>query len=68
MASILPFFFGSLSDRGGYEKRLRAVVQKSLLTFASDMKTRGHAMAISDDLKSPYGLTIRARSPLEGRA
>ncbi|KIX99631.1 uncharacterized protein Z520_04265 [Fonsecaea multimorphosa CBS 102226] len=41
-------FFGSADTDKGYNKRLRAVVQHTLTTFAARMRTQGHAQEIVD--------------------
>ncbi|KAK2744858.1 hypothetical protein FQN57_004182 [Myotisia sp. PD_48] len=42
-------FFGNASTELGYKKRLRAVVQNRLLSFASEMRKRGHHLQIVED-------------------
>lgn len=43
-------FFGSASTEIGYKKRLRAVIQNTLLEFAATMRQRGHTKHIVDQL------------------
>ena len=42
-------FFGDATTKAGYSKRLRAVVQNSLVDFAEDMRREGHDQDITDD-------------------
>lgn len=42
-------FFGSPDTEPGYRKRLRAVVQNELLSFADEMRNKGHAVKIVED-------------------
>lgn len=43
-----PFFGDAKSDEG-YNKRLRAVTQNTLLSFADDMRCKGHEQEIVDE-------------------
>lgn len=42
-------FFGDALSDDGYEKRLRAIIQNSNLSFAKTMKLKGHRMQIISD-------------------
>ncbi|EEH39370.1 interferon-induced GTP-binding protein Mx [Paracoccidioides lutzii Pb01] len=44
-------FFGSAGTEGGYKRRLRAVVQNRLTSFAAEMRTKGHALKIVESGK-----------------
>jgi len=52
-------FFGDASTDGGYQKRLRAVLQNTLTDFAADMRRKGHAVTIVDEgpTKLPHQIT-----------
>lgn len=41
-------FFGSSDTEDGYHRRLRAVVQNIMKSFAEEMRTRGHALHLVD--------------------
>ncbi|KAI1559982.1 interferon-induced GTP-binding protein Mx, partial [Pyrenophora tritici-repentis] len=41
-------FFGDASTPEGYHKRLRAVLQNTLIDFAEDMRKKGHTHTITD--------------------
>ncbi|KAF1346425.1 interferon-induced GTP-binding protein Mx [Lizonia empirigonia] len=41
-------FFGDASTPEGYQKRLRAVLQNTLIDFAEDMRKKGHTYTIID--------------------
>jgi GTP-binding protein EngB required for normal cell division len=42
-------FFGDASTNEGYQKRLRAGLQNTLIVFAADMRKKGHAFTILDE-------------------
>jgi GTPase SAR1 family protein len=42
-------FFGDATTKAGYSKRLRAIVQNSLVDFAEDMRREGHDQEITED-------------------
>lgn len=42
-------FFGTANTNEGYQKRLRAIVQNILLSFAEEMQKTGHSVAIVED-------------------
>ncbi|KAJ4301869.1 hypothetical protein N0V90_003965 [Kalmusia sp. IMI 367209] len=44
-------FFGDAMTEQGYRKRLRAVIQNTLTTFAEDIRKRGHTYDIEEDDK-----------------
>ncbi|KAI2476675.1 Interferon-induced GTP-binding protein Mx protein [Pyrenophora tritici-repentis] len=44
----LDSFFGDASTPEGYHKRLRAVLQNTLIDFAEDMRKKGHTYTITD--------------------
>ncbi|KAI4709423.1 hypothetical protein J4E89_006172 [Alternaria sp. Ai002NY15] len=43
-------FFGDASADEGYQRRLRAVLQTTLIEFAADMRKKGHAVTILDEV------------------
>ncbi|KAF3492327.1 uncharacterized protein GIQ15_01844 [Arthroderma uncinatum] len=49
-------FFGSAKTDEGYRKRLRAVVQNTLLDFARTMQSRGHFLEIVDEAPAVHDL------------
>ena len=51
-------FFGDASTVDGYQKRLRAVVQNTLTTFAEDMRNKGQKYSILDDGIAEYAHQI----------
>lgn len=44
-------FFDTANTEEGYRKRLRAVVQNTLLSFADDMQNMGHLVTIVEDIE-----------------
>ena len=48
-------FFGSAMTDVGYQKRLRAVIQNTLLDFADTMRRKGHAKQITDETSEEQG-------------
>jgi hypothetical protein len=56
-------FFGSPKTEDCYKKRLRAVVQNTLLSFADEMRSNGRALEIvdSDDTETKAGCISRSR-------
>lgn len=53
-------FFGDAFTTEGYQKRLRAVLQNTLIDFAADMRKKGHTYTIVDD-KDPTKLPRHIR-------
>ncbi|KAI4654177.1 uncharacterized protein J4E78_007222 [Alternaria triticimaculans] len=43
-------FFGDASTDEGYQRRLRAVLQTTLIDFAANMRKEGHAITILDEV------------------
>lgn len=48
-------FFGTADSEEGYRKRLRAVIQNKLLSFADKMQKKGHSVAIIEDDNQDQG-------------
>ena len=55
-------FFGNARTEDGYEKRLRAVVQNSLIDFREDMRADGETLFIVDSEPSSDNISLRTVS------
>lgn len=58
-------FFGDPRSKEGYSKRLRAVVQNSLLEFADTMRRKGHAKKIVEELLETNSFDAQHDEPVE---
>jgi Dynamin central region len=63
--SYVDPFFGDSNTKDGYSKRLRAVIQNTLLSFANDMRSKGHVKEIAEGPFEDGGVQEGSMGPPE---